>query len=71
MYKINVTSNSKITPSYEKFFANFNYKATQELKLKKLQYDFQGLGDKYKDIVTTGGAVAQFTDDEFVWGELL
>ena len=71
MYKINSTSESIVTPSYDKFFANFNYKATHELKLKKMQYDFQGLDEKFKDIVTVGNAVAHLADGEYVWSDIL
>ena len=70
-YKRNENSEVKLTPSYEKFFANFNFKATQELKLKKRLYDFQGLKDKYKSIVTVGNALAHLADGEFVWNDLL
>ena len=71
MYKIDLTSDMQMTPSYEKFFANFNYKATQELKLKKMQYDFQGMEEKFKVIVTCGNAVAHLAGGEFVWHDLL
>ena len=60
-----------MTPSYDKFFANFNYKATHELKLKKMQYDFQGLEEKFKDITTVGNAVAHLANGEYVWSDIL
>ena len=68
---MNEESDSKLLPSFEKFFANFNYKATQELKLKERLYDFQGLQEKFKNIVTVGNAVAQLANEELVWCELL
>ena len=70
-YRMNEGSDSKLLPSFEKFFANFNYKATQELKLKERLYDFQGLQEKFKNIVTVGNAVAQLANEELVWCELL
>ena len=70
-FKINESSDSNFLPSYEKFFASFNYRATQELKTKELLYDFQGLKEKFRKIVTVGNAVACLTDEELKWNELL
>ena len=58
MYKINLESDSKVTPSFQKFFTKFNYLAIQELREKKLIYDFQGLSEKFEKIVTVNKAVA-------------
>ena len=70
-YKINLESEVKVTPSFEKFFAKLNFYAVQELREKKMIYDFQGLSDKFRDIVTTSGAVASLVNGEYVWKDLV
>lgn len=71
MYKINSASETFVRPSYGKFFANFNYRALQELRLKKLQYDFLGLSDKFRKTVTVGNALAYLSNEEYVWNDIL
>ena len=70
-YKINLDSDAKVTPSYEKFFAKFNFEAKRELKDKKLLYDFQGLSEKFKDIATVNNAIASVLNDEYQWKDIM
>ena len=70
-YKINLNSDAKVTPAYEKFFAKFNFEAKQELKDKKLLYDFQGLSEKFKDIATVNNAIASLVNDEYQWIDIM
>ena len=71
MYKINQESEVKVTPSHEKFFAKFNFEAVQELRYKKLLYDFQGLSVKFKEIVTVNNAIASFVNDDYQWHDIM
>ena len=70
-YKINIESKVKATPSFEKFFAKLNYYAAQELREKKLIYDFQGLSEKFENIVTVNEAVASLVNGDYVWKDLV
>lgn len=71
VYKMNIDSDDIVTPSPEKFWAKFNFEATLELKYKKLLYDFQGLSEKFKAIVTVNGAIATVVNGEFHWQDIL
>ena len=71
MYKMNLDSDVKMTPSHEKFFAKFNFEAVQELKHKKLLYDFQGLSEKFKEIVTVNNAIASVVNEEYQWLDIM
>ena len=57
--------------SMEKFFRKFNFKAQEELKLKKLQYDYRNLTEKFKNIVMINNAVATLNDGKFVWLDIM
>ena len=51
--------------SMEKFFKKFNFKAHEELKIKKLQYDHRKLPEKFLNIATINNAIATVNDGEF------
>ena len=57
--------------SMEKFFRMFNFKAQEELKIKKLQYDYRNLSEKFKNIVTINNAIATVNDGEFTWLDIM
>lgn len=59
------------TPSVEKFFKNFNYTAHQELSVKKLLFDSQGLALKFENIVTVNGAVASLIGGDYFWKDIM
>ena len=48
----------------EKFFTKFNFKAQEELKIKKIQYD-------YRNLTTINNAIATVNDGEFVWLDIM
>ena len=48
-----------------KFFKKFNFKAHEELKIKKLQYDHQKLPEKFLSIATLNNAIATVNDGDF------
>jgi exonuclease III len=57
--------------SFQKFFSKFNYATRDELKTKKLLYDFRGLPGKFEQIVTTGNAIATISNGEFLWKDIM
>ena len=57
--------------SVEKFFKKFNFKAHEELRIKKLQYDYRNLPEKFKKIVTINNAIANVNDGEFTWLDIM
>ena len=57
--------------SLQKFFLKFNRVTRDELKTKKLLYDFQGLSVKFERIVTTGNAIATIVDGKFIWKDIM
>ena len=57
--------------SMEKFFTKFNFKAQEELKIKKLQYNYRNLPEKFKNIVTINNVVATVNDGEFTWLDIM
>ena len=57
--------------SFQKFFSKFNYATRDELKTKKLLYDFRGLPGKFERIVTTGNAIATISNGEFLWKDIM
>ena len=48
------------------------FQGNTRIEAEKRLYDFQGLKEKYKSIVTVGNAVAvaHLADGEFVWNDL-
>ena len=59
------------TSSIEKFFVKFNYNTQEELKSKRLLYDFQGLSKKFEEIVTINNVVATLVDGEYLWKDIM
>ena len=59
------------TPSVEKFFKHFNHTAHQELAIKKMIFDAQGLALKFEKIVTVNGAVATLAGGEYSWNDIM
>ena len=57
--------------SMEKFFRKFNFKTQEELKIKKLQYDYRKLPQKFKNIATINNAIATENDGEFAWLDIM
>ena len=49
----------------------FNFKAQEELKIKKLQYDYRNLPEKFKNIAMIKNAVATVNDGKFVWLDIM
>ena len=70
-YKINQNSETHKPPDIEMFFSKFNFHAKQELVEKKMRYDFQGLSDKFKRIVTVNGVIASVHNDEYSWKDIM
>ena len=63
---------AKRPPPFEKFFLRFNHITKEELKAKKLLYDFRGLSGKFEKIVTTGNAIATTSSDgRLQWKDIL
>ena len=58
-------------PSIERFFVKYNNHVKNELKIKKLQYDFQGLSTKFEKIVTTNNIVAKVDNGKYTWNDIL
>ena len=58
-------------PSVEKFFKHFNFVAQQELRFKKSLYDSQGLSSKFEKIVTVGNAVANISNGDYIWVDIM
>ena len=57
--------------SMEKFFLKFNFKAQEELKVKKLQYGYQNLLEKFKNIATIDNAIANVNDGKFTCVDIM
>ena len=57
--------------SMEEFFNKFNFKAQEELKIKKLLYDHRNLPEKFRKIATINNAIAVVTDGEFAWLDIM
>ena len=55
----------------EKFFARFNAVAREELITKKLQFDHRDLPQRFEDIVTTNGAIAQKSGQQFIYYDIM
>ena len=63
--------NNYISYSVQKFFLKFNHNTQEELKTKKLQYDFQNLSRKFENIVTVNNAVATVNVGEYAWMDIM
>ena len=57
--------------SVESFFKKFNHATQEEIQIKKLQYDFRGLSEKFEKIVTTNNAVASINAGEYTWMKIM
>ena len=57
--------------SMEKFFKKFNFKAREELKIKKLQYDHLKLPEKLINIATINNAIVTVSDGEFAYLDIM
>ena len=55
----------------QSFIRKFNQYMTQELVVKHLQYNFQGLITKFEDIATTNNALGAKVRDEIVWKDII
>ena len=58
-------------PSIERFFVKYNTYVKNELKIKKLQYDFQGLPSKFEKIVTINNIVAKVDNGKYTWNDIM
>ena len=61
----------KSPPVAPHFFNYFNIKIQEELNMKKLLYDFQGLQSKFEKIVTTNNAISEIVDGEYKWKAIM
>ena len=57
--------------SVETFFAKYNKKTQDELKMKKMQYDYRQLSIKFKEIVTTNTVVASEQEGQYTWMQIM
>ena len=42
-----------------------------ELKIKQLQYDFQGLASKFEKITTVNNALATIVNGKYIWKDIM
>ena len=63
--------NDYAKPSVENFFIKFNDTIQEELKQKKLLFDFRGLSKEFDKIVTINKAIAVKTHEEYVWKDIM
>ena len=63
--------NNYTSGAVQKFFLKFNHNTQEELKTKKLQYDFQGLSNKFEKIATVNNAIATIVDGDFIWKDIM
>ena len=63
--------NNYTSSSVQKFFLKFNHNTQEELKTKKMQYDFQNLSSKFEKIVTVNNAIVTKIDDEYIWKDIM
>ena len=57
--------------SMEKFFAKFNFMTQDELKIKKLQYEYRNLSGKFQEIATVNRAIASAHEDTYTWKDIM
>ena len=62
---------SNTTPNVEDSFLRFNLRTLDELKTKKLLYDFIGFPGKFEKIVTINNAVAVLESGEYRWQKIM
>ena len=55
----------------ESFFRKFNQNMKQTLRIKKSQYDFQGLPKKFKKITTINNVVGVIKNSEYIWNDIM
>ena len=55
------------TNAMQKYFVKFNYYLQEEMKLKKILYDFQDLSHKFENIATVNNAIAIIVEEEYEW----
>ena len=56
-----------VSQSVEKFFNKFNYAAQEEIRMKKLQYDFRGLSKKFEKSATTSYVITSISSGVYTW----
>ena len=59
------------TKSLESFISKFNHDCLEEMKTKKIIYDFQGLSSKFENLVTIGNAIANIVNGELIWKDII
>ena len=52
--------------SVDRFFCKFNYATQEEFRIKKLQYDFRGLSQKFEKITTINKVIATINSGEYI-----
>ena len=57
--------------SVERFFCKYNYATQEEIRIKKLQYDFRGLSHKFEKIVTINNAIVSINAGEYIWKNIM
>ena len=57
--------------SEQAFFRKFNQKVKETLRIKKRQYDFQGLSKKFQKITTINNVVGIKVNDEYIWNDIM
>ena len=63
--------NNYTSLNVQNFFLKFNHNTQEELKAKKLQYDFQDLSKKIEKIVTVNNAIAIISDGDYIWKDIM
>ena len=57
--------------SMEKFFIKFNFKAQEELKIKKLQFQHRNLTAKFEKIISINNAIATVQEGGITWLDIM
>ena len=60
---------SKVSEQY--FFQKFNQNMKETLRLKKMQYDFQGLSKKFQQITTINNVVGINCNGKYIWNNIM
>ena len=71
MLEERIAYKAKRPTPFEKFFLKFNSSTKEELKSRKMLYDFQGLSEKFEKLVTTRNAIASVSDGELIWKDIM
>ena len=62
---------AKTPPSVQHSFTRFNIRTLEELKMKKLNYDFRNLASKFQAIVTINNVVASLVEGQYEWKQIM